>query len=173
MKKTIVIVAHPHIEKSVVNRYWVDALIGKVSFRFLADATPLDSPIDIANEQEILEQYDRIIFQFPLYWYGAPALLKRWLDEVMTFGWAYGPGGDKLEGKELGIAVSCGGAEDQFSTAGFQLYTLADYMKQYEGVAAFVRAKWIGIHAIYDTFAQDITDRLPLNTQEYLTFLNK
>lgn len=173
MKKILVIVAHPNLEKSVVNRYWADTLMGKVSLRFLAEVAPLDKPLNIASEQAVLEQYDRIILQFPLYWYGAPALLKRWLDEVMTFGWAYGPGGDKLEGKELGIAVSCGGAEEQFSTTGTQLYSLSTYMKQYEGVAAFIRAQWIGVHAIYDTFSEDIQDRLPENSEEYKKFISK
>lgn len=173
MKKTIVIVAHPNLEKSVVNNYWSKALEGKVTLRYLAEVTPLDKPIDIASEQAVLEQFDRIIFQFPLYWYSAPTLLKRWLDSIMTFGWAYGPGGDKLEGKELGIAVSCGGSKKDFSAEGYQLYSLEEYMRQYEGVAAFVRAKWIGMHAIYETFSGDIQDRLSQNTQEYIDFIEK
>lgn len=173
MKKTIVIVAHPNLEKSVVNRYWANELVGKVSLRYLSEVAPLDKPLDIKQEQAVLEQYDRIIFQFPLYWYGAPALLKRWLDEIMTFGWAYGPEGDKLEGKELGVAVSCGGKEEEFSSSGYQLYTLSDYMKQYEGVAAFIRAKWIGVHTIYNTFGADIRERLITNSKQYLAFIEK
>ena len=27
------------------------------------------------------------------WWYSSPPLLKLWFDEVLTFGWAYGPGG--------------------------------------------------------------------------------
>lgn len=173
MKNTIIIVAHPNISKSVVNRYWADALTGKVTIRYLQESCPLEYPLDVAFEQAILEQYNRIILQFPLYWYGAPAVLKRWLDEVMTFGWAYGAGGDKMEGRELGVAVSCGGKEDEFAEGGIQLHSLAYYMSQYEGTAAFVRAKWLGCHSIYDTFSADLQERLPKNMQQYLAFLEK
>lgn len=53
--------------------------------------------------------------------------MKRWLDEVMTFGWAYGQGGDKLAGKELGIAARYMSASF-FSSTGYQLYTLEEFM---------------------------------------------
>ncbi len=173
MKKTLVVVGHPCLEKSVVNKYWTEALTGKVAIRILATSAPLDQPLDIAEEQAILEQYDRIILQFPLYWYTVPAIMKRWLDEVLTFGWAYGPNGDKLAGKDLGIAVSAGGAKHEFSDQGYQLYTLEDYLKQFEGTAAFVQANWIGMHTIYDTFSADIMQRLPINCEEYLSFIQK
>lgn len=173
MKKTLVVVGHPHLEKSVVSKHWLEAITGKATLRFLAEVAPLDKPLDIAAEQAVLEQHDRIILQFPLYWYSAPALMKRWLDEIMTFGWAYGQGGDKLAGKELGIAVSAGGAEVEFSSTGYQLYTLEEFMQQYEAVAAFVRMKWIGMHAIYDTYGADLIDRLPQNSQQYLKFITQ
>lgn len=173
MKKTIVIVGHPNIERSVINRYWTESLMGKVTLHYLEEAAPLDKPLDVVSEQALLEQYERIIFQFPLYWYGAPAIFKRWLDEIMTFGWAYGAGGDKLKGKELGVAVSCGGAQTEFSLEGYQMYSLEEYMRQYEGVAAFVQMKWIGLHAFYDTFSEDVFKRLPENSRQYLAFLQK
>lgn len=34
----------------------------------------------------IAEQYDRIVLQFPLYWYMPPAIMKMWMDTV----WAEG-----------------------------------------------------------------------------------
>lgn len=35
-----------------------------------------DFKIDVAKEQAILAQTDRIVLQFPIYWYQTPALLK-------------------------------------------------------------------------------------------------
>lgn len=64
--------------------------------------------IDVAAEQAAVADADRIVWQFPMYWYSSPALLKQWEDDVLTYGWAYGTGGTALEGKELMLAVSPG-----------------------------------------------------------------
>nr|WP_260506727.1 NAD(P)H-dependent oxidoreductase [Brevibacillus brevis] len=54
-----------------------------------------DWNIDVPREQQLLEAYDHVIFQFPLYWYSYPPLLKKWFDDVFAYGWAYGSNGDK------------------------------------------------------------------------------
>ena len=55
-----------------------------------------------------MEAYDNIVFQFPVQWFNCPPLLKQWFDDVLTFGWAYGPDGIALRGKKVGLAVSFG-----------------------------------------------------------------
>jgi NAD(P)H dehydrogenase (quinone) len=45
---------------------------------------------DIVAEQEKLEWADAIVLQFPLWWYGMPAILKGWFDRVFVKGFAYG-----------------------------------------------------------------------------------
>lgn len=173
MKKTIVIVGHPHLDKSVVSKFWCEQLTGKVTLRYLAETCPLDKPIDIIAEQAVLEQHDRIILQFPLYWYSAPAIMKRWLDEIMTFGWAYGPGGDKLEGKDLGVAVSAGSPDNEFQEGAMQLHTLHYYLEQYRGTAAFIRANWIGVHAFFDTFSPSVHENLQADMPKYIRFIEQ
>ena len=58
-----------------------------------------DFQIDVEHEQSALLAHDRVIFQFPMYWYSVPPLLKKWLDDVLTYGFAYGSSGDKLAGR--------------------------------------------------------------------------
>ena len=51
---------------------------------------------DVAAEQAKLLAADAVIFQFPLWWFGLPAMLKGWFDRVFSNGFAYGltaPGG--------------------------------------------------------------------------------
>lgn len=62
--------------------------------------------IDVEKEQQLLLELERIVFQFPMYWYSSPALLKQWEDDVLALGWAYGTGGTKSYGKELLLAIS-------------------------------------------------------------------
>ncbi|XP_065601510.1 NAD(P)H dehydrogenase [quinone] 1 [Cyrtonyx montezumae] len=44
---------------------------------------------DIVTEQKKIEAADLVIFQFPLHWFGMPAILKGWLDRILTEGFAY------------------------------------------------------------------------------------
>jgi len=45
---------------------------------------------DIAAEQAKLEWADAVVFQFPVRWFGFPAILKGWVDRIFTFKFAYG-----------------------------------------------------------------------------------
>ena len=91
--KTLVLVFHPHLEKSQVNRKLMDAAneTGDVTVVDEYAAYP-DFKINVEHEQELIETHDRIVLQFPFYWYSSPALLKQWEDDVIKAGWAYGGG---------------------------------------------------------------------------------
>ncbi|HKU97852.1 MAG TPA: NAD(P)H-dependent oxidoreductase [Vineibacter sp.] len=45
---------------------------------------------DIAAEQDKLLAADAVILQFPLWWFGMPAIMKGWVDRVWAYGLAYG-----------------------------------------------------------------------------------
>lgn len=89
--KTLVLVFHPHLEKSQVNRKLMDAAneTGDVTVVDEYAAYP-DFRINVEHEQRLIETHDRIVLQFPFYWYSSPALLKQWEDDVIKAGWAYG-----------------------------------------------------------------------------------
>lgn len=169
--KTLVIVAHPNLAQSVVSKAWCETIQGHATIHDLTANYP-DGKIDIAREQALLEAHDRIIFQYPLYWYAAPAILKQWMDAVFTEGWAFGPGGDKMEQKQIAAAVSCGAPEEVFGEGAQQGHSLAYFLGVYDGIASFLRCQYKGFHAVYDTynprFKEDI---LPANCQEYLRFV--
>nr|XP_019965884.1 PREDICTED: NAD(P)H dehydrogenase [quinone] 1 [Paralichthys olivaceus] len=44
---------------------------------------------DIVAEQRKVEESELIIFQFPLYWFSVPAIMKGWMDRVLTQGFAF------------------------------------------------------------------------------------
>ena len=70
-----------------------------------AIASKLCTLEDVEREQD----HDRITYQFPMYWYSVTPLLKKWLDDVLTDGFAYGSTGNKLEGKDPQVIVSVEG----------------------------------------------------------------
>ena len=47
---------------------------------------------DVRAEQDKVVWSDLVIFQFPMWWFGMPAILKGWVDRTMTRGFAYSAG---------------------------------------------------------------------------------
>lgn len=132
----LVLIAHPHLEKSRVNRRWKQELedVQGVTIHDLYERYP-NEHIDVRREQQLLLSHDRIVFQFPFYWYSTPPLLKKWLDEVFTYGWAYGPGEKALRGKELVLAMSIGGPEHLYRVGGYNHYTISELTRPLQATA--------------------------------------
>ncbi len=65
---------------------------------------------DIMAEIEKIRWCDLLIFQFPLYWFSVPAILKGWIDRVFVPGFAFGGGAwyDRggLTGKRAMLSVT-------------------------------------------------------------------
>lgn len=142
--KIAVNVFHPHLDQSTVNRRWVEQLAREpgVTVRHL-DALYPDRRIDVGAEQAVLLAHDRIVFQHPFYWYSTPPLMKQWLDEVLTYGWAYGPGGTRLAGKEWLSAISTGGPADSYMAGGFNTFSMSELLKPLQQTANLIGMKFL------------------------------
>lgn len=71
---------------------------------------------EIKVEMEKLERCDILIFNFPLWWFGVPAILKGWVDRVFAMGFIYGNGKGVYENgtfpnKKAFITMTTGGPE--------------------------------------------------------------
>jgi putative NADPH-quinone reductase len=141
-QRVLVIVGHPQRDKSQLNRelaeVWGD--LGSTEIRWIDE-----SPLDVAEEQRAVDRADVVVFQFPLYWYGAPACLKRWLDEVLTWGWAFGPNGGLLGGRRCACSITVGGRLDDYQPEGKHATTLEALCKPMERMAAYVGLDWKGV----------------------------
>jgi glutathione-regulated potassium-efflux system ancillary protein KefF len=131
MSDTLVVAAHPHLEHSRVTR----TLLGRARAAALPGVTITDLyarypdyHVDVAAEQRALAAAGNLVWLHPIHWYSMPPLLKLWLDEVFTFGWAYGPGGDALAGKRLWLVTSTGGGVDSYGEQGHHRHALADFL---------------------------------------------
>lgn len=73
--KTMVIAAHPNLNNSRANQALLLQLRSNADI-YLHDLYQ-EYPnwnINVEKEQQLLLQYDRIVFQFPFYWYSCPPL---------------------------------------------------------------------------------------------------
>lgn len=116
-KKILVIQAHDDMKISRVNKRFskeIEAL-ENVEIRDLKALYP-DYKIDVEAEQNAIRNADKIVFQFPMFWFNAPSILKEWMDKVYSIGFAFdvsekGYERRELAGKEFMLAVSMGGHE--------------------------------------------------------------
>lgn len=126
MSKVVVISGHPNLESSYTNKVVLAQLkstFSSIDIRRL-DALYPDYQIDVETEQTALLDADVVVLQFPFYWYSMPALLKKWLDDVMSFNFAYGPEGDKLKGKGFIISTTIGGPAESYDPLGYNHFTV-------------------------------------------------
>ncbi|WP_136681219.1 NAD(P)H-dependent oxidoreductase [Neptunomonas sp. XY-337] len=126
MSKVVVISGHPDLEQSYTNTVILQQLEASkldVEVRRLDSLYP-DYHIDVAAEQRALMAADVIVLQFPLYWYSTPALLKKWLDDVFAYNFAYGAEGDKLKGKDFFLSLTVGGPEESYDPLGYNHFTV-------------------------------------------------
>ena len=80
-------------------------------------------PADIASEQGFISQSDRIIIIFPTWWSGMPAILKGYIDRVLSYGFAYKMGANEpealLKGKKAVIITPQGTPAEIYEPNGF------------------------------------------------------
>ena len=101
--KILVIYSHAYPETSKAGNAILEVFQATPSFevRNLDALYPDLGKIDVVAEQQALLEADVIIFQHPIFWFGVPAALKRWMEVVLQHGFAYGTDGDKLHGKKF------------------------------------------------------------------------
>jgi len=172
--QTLVIVSHPIIEDSSTQQFLRESLPAQgVTWHHLEAAYP-DGEIDVEQEQHQLLQFDRILFQFPFYWYSSPPLLKHWQDTVLTESYAYGKNGGRIAGKEFGLILSVGVNENEYQAGGEEGFTLSELTKPYQALAAKCGLVYMPIFAIskFDYMNEDRKKELLIAYQQYLTKKN-
>lgn len=141
--KVLHLAFHPDMGKSRVNKIWAAA--ARAAGFTMRELYPLypDFRINAAAEQALIEAHDRIVLQFPFYWYSTPPLLKQWLDDVLAFGFAYGPGTLKTEGKEMLLCVTVGGPADAYLPGGYNNFTVPELLRPLQQTAFLCKMKYL------------------------------
>lgn len=151
MSDVLILAAHPDLHHSRVHRALFEGLRAAArdqnkpvrwTVRDLYALYP-DFLIDAAAEQAALQAARLVVWLHPIHWYGMPPLMKLWLDDVLAFGWAYGPGGHALVGKDLWTVVSTGGTEDSYRPDGHNRYFIDAFWPPYEQTASLCGMRFL------------------------------
>ena len=74
---------------------------------------------DIEAEMEKLEWCDLMIWQFPMWWFSLPAMMKGWVDRVFAMGRIYGGGHiyetGVFKGKRAMLSLTTGGPAESYT----------------------------------------------------------
>lgn len=154
-----------------MHRSWIRSLqnVPGITFRDLYELYP-EFDIDVPAEQEALSQYDVVVLQHPLYWYSTPALVKQWLDLVLEHGWAYGSGGDALEGKWLVSAISTGGKEEAYSHDGFHQITIGELLRPLRQTARLCKMEYLPPFVAHGAFLMS-PEEVEQSARDYVRIL--
>ncbi|MHA7128548.1 glutathione-regulated potassium-efflux system oxidoreductase KefF [Algoriphagus namhaensis] len=167
MRKVLILFAHPKFEHSDANQAMIQAVsnLEQVTIRDLYELYP-DFNISIQREQEILFEHEVIVWQHPFYWYSCPPLLKQWIDLVLEFGWAYGPGGTYLQNKYILNAITSGGSQEAYGPSGKNRYTVSEFLRPFEQTAKLCGMRYLPYFQVAGTHRLT-SGELTLKAEEY------
>lgn len=152
MKDILILFAHPRLERSKINRTFLEHLPQEpwLTVRDLYELYP-GFNVDVRTEKEVLLAHDIVVWHHPFYWYSAPPLLKQWIDMVLEFGWAYGPGGTALQGKWVFNAITTGGAREAYAHDGRNRFTIAEFLTPFNQTAQLCKMSYLPPFAVQGT----------------------
>jgi len=177
----LIILGHPHIDKSLANKTIIDELQNSnldIEVRHLQSLYP-DYRIDAKNEQEALLRHQSIIFQYPVYWYNMPAILKHWFDVVFEYQFAYGSKGDKLKGKNFIPSFTVGAPENEYTTLGEHHFRVYEFCKNLEQTAYYAQMNYIepfyfhGTSLVAGYTENDVKEKAKNHANRLITLLSK
>lgn len=117
-------------------------------------------PAVVKAEQDKVFAADAVLFQFPLWWFSAPAILKGWFDRVWACGLAYNykNEGNRLRygegpfaGKRALVSVTTGGPATDYAPRGINGPLDELLFPLLHGTLFFPGFSVLPLHAIYGT----------------------
>lgn len=170
--KKLVVLTHPNIDESRINKTWI-AQLEERSDEFDIHSIYAEYPsleFDVEKEHELLEKYDEIIFQFPIHWFSTPFALKKYFDDVFTYGWAFGEGAETLKNKKFGIATSTGGVKEVYTApAGLPVQELINDVIT---IFTFCGGKFTDLHVLHGIHTAS-EDQIVESGKEYIAKFSK
>ena len=195
----LIICAHPN--SSSFNKAIVDRIV-KVSQKSATDTVVRDlytlnfnpvlsweelqaagqgiTPSEIQYEQQLITQADLITLVYPLWWMGFPAILKGYLDRVLSHGFAYktedGVSVGLLQNKKMQQLITIGSNVEQYQSIGFDKSLndcLINGLFNYCGISDVQYSLFGDIHLIDEQARSAILEQVEQITRLNLTLIQQ
>ncbi|PAF45011.1 NAD(P)H-dependent oxidoreductase [Helicobacter sp. 11S02596-1] len=154
--KTLILLAHPNIAESRINKTLISGIQNNPDIA-ICDlyATYPDGKINADKQIALLKAYERIVFQFPLFWFSTPSLLKEYQDVVFS-AILYGSEPKMLAGKIFQIITSAGSPEEKYRPDGRNQKSLEDILLPLQMATKYLGMQTQSVFCTYN--ATGITD---------------
>lgn len=149
-----------------------------ISFEELQAANQGIIPQEVQHEHQLIRQADLITLVYPLWWMGYPAMLKGYLDRVLSHGFAYktenGESVGLLQGKQMQQFITIGSNVDKYKEFGVDKsldHCLVNGLFNYCGINDVEYELFGDIHLIDDEARRAMLDLAEQKTTAKLTAL--
>ncbi len=173
-KSVLLLYAHPSPHRSEINQPMFEAACrvnGVTAIDLYGEYPRLN--IDIDREQQRLVDHDVVIFQFPLYWYSTPSILKEWQDLVLEYNFAYGSEGTALHGKRFLCALTAGAGEEAYHTDGYNHFPLNELLRPLEQTSNLTGMDWLPPFVLFGARTAADDGRLDVHRSQWLSLLEQ
>lgn len=148
--KILVNVFHPDLEASKVNASWIEKIKHSDDVTLNLQYTNYPNwQFDIQREQQLLTDHQLVVFQFPFLWYSVPPLMKKWMDDVLSYGWAYGADGNALKGKQALVATSTGCSAASYQAGNENNYSMSEFLKPVQQTFELVQMHYLSPYILH------------------------
>lgn len=137
-------------------------------------------PKEIRQEQEMIDEADLITLIYPLWWMGYPAILKGYLDRILSHGFAYKTENGKsvglLFGKKMQQFITIGNTTEKYQELGFDKSLkdcLVDGLFNFCGIQDIQHSLLDNIHGIDDNARQAMLQEVRKQTAKNLQAKDK
>lgn len=153
MNNILILFAHPRFEQSRTNRALLADIksMESVTLNDLYEQYP-DFNIDTDRERELLLRHQIIIWHHPFYMYGAPAMLKQWIDLVLEHGWAHGKNVDNLKDKIIFNVITAGGTREAYTVHSHNRFTIREFLFPFDQTATLCKMIYLPPFAVQGTY---------------------
>lgn len=146
MKNVLIISGHTDLSTSVANKTILNTISEQLPEARIVKLDELypDFRINVAAEQERLLWADIIVLQFPVFWYSAPSILERWMEQTFLHGFSHGSKGDKLKGKKIVLSFTTGAPAEMYSKNGAMGHDIDDFLLCYKAMCRLTQMEYCG-----------------------------
>ena len=158
MSNVLIVSGHPRTgDDSVANKTILEeltSLLPEATIDHLDELYP-DYVFDVEAEQNKLAAADVIVLQYPLWWYGWPSLLQKWMEDVFVRGFSHGSTGTALRGKKLVVSLTTGAAESYYDA---QPGGIERFLAAVKATSALTGLEYAGVLPLYGVSYANRTD---------------
>ena len=109
-----------------------------------------------------------------MYWYSSPPILKKWLDDVLSFGWAYGDDETadyKMKGKRIGMAVTVGAPEESHTKNGSVGFLMDEVLIPFKATIKYIGSIELPGFIFYDAVPETGDEKISESAKKYSDYV--